>query len=87
MTGTLIEEKVEEKVAPIKAELASVKTELERVQEELACLRITWDGDATVRRVPCRAGYGLPDYRIRCRITGLPDGRISRLSGLAGLPD
>ena len=41
----------------------------------------------TPTRVPCRAGYGLPDYQIRFRITGLPDGRISRLTGLAGLPD
>ena len=29
-------------------------------------------------RVPCRAGYGLPEYRIRFRNTGLPDGRIRK---------
>ena len=29
-------------------------------------------------RVPCRAGYGLLEYRIRFRNTGLPDGRIRK---------
>ena len=29
-------------------------------------------------RVPCRASYGLPEYRIRFRNTGLPDGRIKK---------
>ena len=28
--------------------------------------------------VPCRAGYGLPEYQIRFRNTGLPDGRIRK---------
>ena len=29
-------------------------------------------------RIPCRAGYGLPEYRIRFRNTGLPDSRIRK---------
>ena len=29
-------------------------------------------------RVSCRAGYGLPEYRIRFRNTRLPDGRIRK---------
>ena len=33
---------------------------------------------STRNRVPCRAGYGLPEYRIRFRNTGLPDGRIRK---------
>ena len=32
----------------------------------------------TTIRLPCRAGYGLPEYRIRFRNTGLPDGRVRK---------